>query len=126
MILDKFKLDSKVAIVTGSARGLGRAMAVGLAEAGADIVLADILDMSESRKIIEKLGRRCVDVMADLSKKSSAEIILEKATAAMGSVDILVNNAGIIRRAPLLEFSEKDWDESGSRLYYPRESHQDR
>ena len=111
MILDKFKLDGKVAIVTGSARGLGRGMAVGLAQAGADIVLVDVLDMTESRHIIEKLGRRCATVPADLSKKENVDAIINTALEEMGSLDILVNNAGIIKRAPLLEFSEKDWDD---------------
>ena len=111
MILNKFKLDGKVALVTGAARGLGQGMAIGLAEAGADVVLVDILDMSESRKQIENLGRRCEAVTADLSNKDSVEQIINKTLEVMGSIDILVNNAGIIRRAPLVEFSEKDWDD---------------
>ncbi len=69
MILDQFKLDGKVAIVTGAARGLGQGMALGLAEAGADIALVDILDMTESKAKIEALGRKCIDITADLSKK---------------------------------------------------------
>jgi len=111
MILDKFKLDGKAAIVTGAARGLGRGMALGLAEAGANVVLVDILDMTDSRKQIEKLGRRCEAVTADLSKKESVETIINRTLEVMGSIDILVNNAGIIRRAPLVEFSAKDWDD---------------
>jgi 2-deoxy-D-gluconate 3-dehydrogenase len=111
MILDKFKLNDKVAIVTGAARGLGQGMAIGLAEAGADVVVVDILDMSSSRQQIEKLGRRCEIVTADLSKKESVDSIITKAVESLGSIDILVNCAGIIRRAPLLEFSEKDWDD---------------
>ncbi|MBN1795529.1 MAG: 2-dehydro-3-deoxy-D-gluconate 5-dehydrogenase KduD [Sedimentisphaerales bacterium] len=111
MILDKFKLDGKKAIVTGSARGLGQAIAIGLAEAGADIALVDILDMSDSKKQIEKLGRKCVIITADLSKKESADKIVSTTVAELGGIDILFNNAGIIRRAPLVEFSEKDWDD---------------
>ena len=111
MILDKFKLHGKVAIVTGAARGLGQGIAIGLAEAGADVVLVDILDMSDSRKQIENLGKRCETVTADLSMKESVDQIINKALKSMGSIDILVNNAGIIRRAPLVEFSEKDWDD---------------
>lgn len=111
MILDQFKLDGKVAIVTGAARGLGQAMAIGLAEAGADVVLVDILDMSESQKQIKKLNRRCEMVQADLSKKASVDQIIHQTLASMGAIDILVNNAGIIRRAPLVEFSEQDWDD---------------
>lgn len=111
MILDKFKLDGKIAIVTGAARGLGQGMAIGLAEAGADVVLVDILDLSGSRKQIETLGRRCEAVTADLSKKESVDLIINRTLESLGAIDILVNCAGIIRRAPVLEFSETDWDD---------------
>lgn len=111
MILDKFKLDGKKAIITGSARGLGQAMAVALAEAGADIALVDILDMSESKARIERLGRQCITITADLSKKDCVDVIVRETVEKLGGIDILFNNAGIIRRAPLLEFSEKDWDD---------------
>jgi len=70
MILDQFKLNGKVAIVTGSARGLGQAMAIGLAQAGADIALVDLLDMADSKAQIQKLGRKCIAITADLSKKA--------------------------------------------------------
>ncbi len=111
MILNKFKLDDKVAIVTGSARGLGQAMAVGLSEAGADIVLVDILDMNQTQKQIEELGRRCVAIKADLISKGCVDKIVDTTIKSLGGIDILVNNAGIIRRAQLVEFSEKDWDD---------------
>lgn len=111
MILDQFKLDEKKAIVTGGARGLGQAIAVGLAEAGADIALADVLDMSETKQQIEKLGRRCITITADLSRKESADTIVNQTVKQLGGIDILFNNAGIIRRAPFTEFSEKDWDD---------------
>ena len=111
MILEQFKLDNKIAIVTGSARGLGQAMAIGLAEAGADVALVDILDMSETKSQIEKLNRKCIAITADLSKKESVDTIVKQTVEQLGSIDILFNNAGIIRRAPLTEFSEKDWDE---------------
>jgi 2-deoxy-D-gluconate 3-dehydrogenase len=111
MILDKFRLDGKIAIVTGSARGLGRAMAEGLAEAGADVALVDILDMKETQQQIEKLGRRCVTIKADLSSKDCVEEIVNTTVKKLGGIDILVNNAGIIRRAPFVEFTEKDWDD---------------
>ncbi len=111
MILDQFKLDGKIAIVTGAARGLGQGMAIGLAEAGADIVLVDILPTDESQKQIEKLGRKAIGIRADLSKKESVDDIVERTLEAFGRIDILFNNAGIVRRAPITEFTEKDWDD---------------
>jgi 2-dehydro-3-deoxy-D-gluconate 5-dehydrogenase len=111
MILDQFKLDGKIALVTGGARGLGRAMALALAEAGADVALADVLDLAEAQAQVEALGRRCLPIPADLSRTETAGEIVRAAVEGLGGLDILVNNAGIIRRAPLLEFSEKDWDD---------------
>ena len=111
MILDQFKLDGKIAIVTGAARGLGQSMAVGLAEAGADVALADVLDMADTQRRIKKLKRRCVAITADLSKKESADVIVNETVKQLGGIDILFNNAGIIRRAPLVDFTEKDWDD---------------
>ncbi len=111
MILDQFKIDGKVAIVTGSAQGLGQGMALGLAEAGADVALVDILDMSDTQKQIESLGRRCVAIQADLTDKGCVPVIIETTVQELGGVDILFNNAGIIRRAPITEFTEKDWDD---------------
>jgi len=111
MILDQFKLDGKVAVVTGGARGLGQGMALGLAEAGADIALVDILDMSDSMAQIEARGRKCIVITADLSKKESVDTIVSATVEQMGGIDILFNNAGIIRRSPITEFTEKDWDD---------------
>ena len=111
MILDQFKLDGKVAVVTGASRGLGQGIAVGLAEAGADIALVDILDMTESKEKVEALGRKCIAIPADLSKKECVETIVHTTVEQMGGIDILFNNAGIIRRAPITEFTEKDWDD---------------
>lgn len=111
MILDQFKLDGKTAIVTGGSRGLGLGMALGLAQAGAHIALVDILDMADGKAQVEKLGRKCIAIQADLSKKECVDDIVKSTVDALGGIDILVNNAGIIRRAPVLEFSEKDWDD---------------
>lgn len=111
MILDQFKLDGKVAVVTGASRGLGQGIALGLAEAGADIALVDILDMTESKEKVEALGRKCIAITADLSKKESVDTIVGTTVEKLGGIDILFNNAGIIRRAPITEFTEKDWDD---------------
>ena len=111
MILDQFKLDGKCAIVTGSARGLGQAMALGLAEAGADLALVDILDMMATQQQIEALGRRCITVTADLSRPACVDTIVTTTVEKLGGIDILFNNAGIIRRAPLPEFTAQDWDD---------------
>ena len=111
MILDQFKLDAKVAIVTGAAQGLGQGIALGLAEAGANVALVDILDMSETQQLIESLGRRCVAIPADLMDTGCIPTIIDTTVKELGGIDILFNNAGIIRRAPITEFTEKDWDE---------------
>jgi 2-dehydro-3-deoxy-D-gluconate 5-dehydrogenase len=110
-ILDKFRLDGKVALVTGAAKGLGQAMAMGLAEAGADVMAVDLLDCAETQAQIVKLGRRCEKLQTDLTSEGAPQLAVDQATKSMGRLDILVNNAGIIRRAPFLEFSEKDWDD---------------
>jgi 2-deoxy-D-gluconate 3-dehydrogenase len=111
MILDRFKLDGKVAIVTGTSRGLGQGMAIGLAEAGADLALVGVSDMAETKKQIESLGRRCITITADLSKKDCVDGIVNTTVKRLGGIDILFNNAGIIRRAEFTEFTEKDWDD---------------
>ena len=111
MILDQFKLTNKTAIVTGSARGLGQAIAIGLAEAGADVTLVDILDTAESQQKIEALGRKAIGIKADLSSTDCIDDIISKTKTAFGKIDILFNNAGIIRRAPITEFTQKDWDD---------------
>jgi 2-deoxy-D-gluconate 3-dehydrogenase len=111
MILDQFKLGGKVAIVTGAAQGLGQGIALGLAEAGADVALVDILDMSETQQQIESLGRRCVTITANLMDTGCIPKIVDATVKELGGIDILFNNAGIIRRAPITEFTEKDWDD---------------
>ena len=111
MILDQFKLDGRVAIVTGASRGLGQSIAVGLAEAGADVALVHRSDGAETQRRIEALGRRCASIRADLADRGAVATIVPETVERLGGIDILVNNAGIIRRAPLAEFTEKDWDE---------------
>jgi 2-deoxy-D-gluconate 3-dehydrogenase len=112
-VLDSFRLDGKVALVTGAARGLGQGIALGLAEAGADIAALDILPVDETGEKVEALGR-CFHPMnfdlREINAKQAGEIVAGCA-GALGRLDILVNNAGIIRRAPALEFAEADWEE---------------
>jgi len=113
MILDKLKLEGKVALVTGAGQGLGQGMALALAEAGADIAGLDRIPSEASGEAIRALGRRYHQVVCDLRTTTVAGLseLVEKIAAEMGRLDILVNNAGIIRRTPALEFSEADWDD---------------
>jgi 2-dehydro-3-deoxy-D-gluconate 5-dehydrogenase len=113
-ILDAFNLEGKVALVTGSSRGLGQGIAVGLAEAGADVAGLDILeDQSETAELVKAQGREYMPITFNLMTASVDELneMVGKVVEKMGGLDILFNNAGIISRAPLLEFSEKDWDD---------------
>jgi 2-deoxy-D-gluconate 3-dehydrogenase len=112
MILDAFKLDGKVALVTGGAQGLGQALALGLAEAGADVVVLDRQPPDESCHQIAALGRRSHGLQHDLQPATpeTAQAIIQECVTALGGFDILVNNAGIIRRAMALEFSQEDWE----------------
>jgi 2-dehydro-3-deoxy-D-gluconate 5-dehydrogenase len=109
-ILDKFRLDGKVAIVTGASKGLGQGMALGLAEAGADLAIVARGDTAETAGLIEKLGRKCLRIQADMGDRKSVRTIVDKTMAVYGKIDILVNNAGTIRRAEFLDFTEEDWD----------------
>ena len=112
MVLDQFKLDGKVAVVTGAGRGIGQAYALGLAEAGADIAVVDVIPMDETLDAVKALGRRAIGIKADLAKgEKEAPKIVAKVVKALGRVDILVNNAGIIRREPFLEHSAKNWND---------------
>ncbi|ABP68286.1 2-deoxy-D-gluconate 3-dehydrogenase [Caldicellulosiruptor saccharolyticus DSM 8903] len=111
MILDKFKLDGKVAIVTGASTGLGQGMAIALAEAGADIVGVDYVPCTETKQKIESIGRRFLEIQANLMTIEPINMIIEKTIQEFGKLDILVNNAGIIRRCDAIDFTEKDWDD---------------
>ena len=112
-ILDSFKLDGKVALVTGARQGLGQGMALALAEAGADIIGLDWTESGETGEIINALGRRYHPVTCNLRQATAADLqkIVAEVVTGMQHLDILVNNAGIIRRAPAMEFSETDWDD---------------
>ncbi len=113
MILDQFSLKGKVAIVTGSSTGLGQGMALGLAEAGADIVGVDYVMQEETQKMIEAVGRKYLGIVANLItiKKEGLKDIVDQAVKHFGHVDILINNAGIIRREDSVDFSEQNWDD---------------
>ncbi len=111
MILDNFHLAGKVAIVSGCDTGLGQGMARALAQAGADIVGVNVSAPTETQAQVEALGRRFLDLRANLSDIGCIEGLIAEAKAWGGHIDILVNNAGIIRREDAIKFTEKDWDE---------------
>jgi 2-deoxy-D-gluconate 3-dehydrogenase len=111
-ILDKFRLDGKVAMVTGSERGLGRGMSVALAQAGADIVGVTYPDSApETAADVAAAGRRYFHIQANLMKQDRLAEVVDKAVAHYGKIDILVNNAGIIKRNDALDFTEAEWDD---------------
>ncbi len=109
--MNLFDLSGKVAVVTGASTGLGRAMTLALAEAGADILLVDHSKREETAGEVRALGRRAVTVQADLNGTAVLPKIVQTALSEFGKIDILVNNAGIIRRTPAIDFSEQDWDD---------------
>ena len=113
VILDDFRLDGKVAIVTGASRGLGRAMALGLAEAGADVaVVARNEELLRSvADEIRALGRRSLVVPADLTQLDQIDAMVATVRDEFGRIDILINNAGTINRAPAEEYTPGMWDE---------------
>ena len=111
MILEQFQLQGRVAMVTGCNTGLGQGMAVALAQAGADIVGVNVSAPDDTRAQVEALGRKFLDLRANLSDASCLQGLVEQGLALSGKLDILVNNAGIIRRCDAIDFSEKDWDD---------------
>ncbi len=112
MVLNTFKLDGKVALVTGAAQGLGQGMALGLAEAGADVMLLDRNPADDTAERVRALGRRADTLQVDLHGLDPlrAEAIIAQCVNALGRLDILFNNAGIIRRSSAIEFSQEDWE----------------
>src|SRR4030042_1737876 len=113
MILDSFRLDGQVALVTGARQNLGQAMALALAEAGADISALDVDDVIETSQAVRAMGRHCQPIACDLRSASVTDIqqVIAETVAELGRLDILVNKAGIIRRTPALDFSDVDWDD---------------
>ena len=105
-----FSLTGKRALVTGANTGIGQAIAVALAEAGADVALAGRSEPTETLRLIEAAGRKAVSISADLSSIEPVARVIDETVDALGGIDILVNNAGIIRRNDLADFTEQDWD----------------
>jgi 2-deoxy-D-gluconate 3-dehydrogenase len=105
-----FDLSGQVALVTGANTGLGQAIAVGLAAAGADIVAVGRSAPDETAAMVAKAGRKLHAVSADLSSTEPVTRVVDAAYELAGRLDIVVNNAGIIRRADSLDFTEEDWD----------------
>jgi len=106
-------LSNKIAIVTGSGRGIGRAIALKLAEVGATVVVNDIGDAEPLEAVAEEIramGRQSLPILADVSSSSDVARLVAEAIAAYGKIDILVNNAGIARDQLVLRMSEEDWD----------------
>ncbi|KQQ05532.1 MULTISPECIES: SDR family oxidoreductase [unclassified Rathayibacter] len=113
MILDSFRLDGRVALVTGSSRGLGRSAALALAEAGADIAMLDRSEATETAALIRGLGRRVLELRCDFATASPDDLAsaVTAVVAEYGRLDVLVNNAGTIRRAPAVDYAPDDWSE---------------
>lgn len=111
MNLDSFNLAGKVAVVTGSRGGLGQAMALALANCGADVVGINRSAPSETAERVRSAGRGFLDLRADFTRAFDAKALIAQAADWQGHVDVLVNNAGVIRRADALSFTEADWDD---------------
>jgi 2-dehydro-3-deoxy-D-gluconate 5-dehydrogenase len=108
--MNPFDLSGRVALVTGANTGIGQAIAVALAQAGADVALAGRSAADETAGLVRAEGRRAILIGADLSSIAPVEGVVEQTVSDLGGIDILVNNAGIIRRADAVDFTEADWD----------------
>jgi len=109
---DLFNLSGKVAIVTGTSRGLGQYFALALAKAGADLVITsrDLSRLAEFKQEIESLGRKALAIQLDVLLQSDIDNMVQATIKEYGKIDILVNNAGLNIRSPSIEFSPEDWD----------------
>ncbi|AOI45810.1 SDR family NAD(P)-dependent oxidoreductase [Burkholderia oklahomensis] len=105
-------LEGQVAVVTGGARGIGRGIALSLAAAGADILLADLLDdaLEATARDVRALGRRAATLKVDVVQEAQVEAMIAHTIDALGGLDILVNCAGVISIRPVAELTERDWD----------------
>ena len=111
MVLDQFSIKGKKALVTGASRGIGKALAIGLAESGADVALVSRSDkVRHTAERIEKLGRRAVVLQEDLCRPETAQSVVSACAEQFGRLDILVNNAGTTHRAPAEQFRDEDWE----------------
>jgi 2-deoxy-D-gluconate 3-dehydrogenase len=105
-----FSLEGRVALVTGASRGLGAAIAVGLADAGADVAVhGNTRSPDETRGRVQALSRRGISVVGDLADAQAPDRLVREVVSALGRLDILINNAGTIRRSPAAETSDEDW-----------------
>ena len=113
MSYSRLELNGKVAVVIGGTSGIGRAIAHGLAEAGADVIPTSrrTEQVEAAAAEIEERGRKTLRVASDVSDRASLEHVLEETVSAFGKVDILVNSAGRTKRAPTLDFLEEDWND---------------
>lgn len=112
MTYSKLELNGKVAVVVGGTSGIGRAIALGFAEAGADVVPTSrrAEQVETTAREIEELGRRSLRVTSDVANRDSLEHVLSETVGAFAKVDILVNSAGTTKRAPTITFLEEDWN----------------
>jgi NAD(P)-dependent dehydrogenase (short-subunit alcohol dehydrogenase family) len=114
MGLPDFSLIGRVALVTGARRGIGKTIALALAEAGADVGLCDlVLEDGQLQAVAQEilaLGRRSLFARADTRRKSDVDGLVERVIGELGRIDILVNNAGIAINSPILDMAEEDWD----------------
>jgi NAD(P)-dependent dehydrogenase (short-subunit alcohol dehydrogenase family) len=113
MVLPPLRVDNRIAVVIGGTTGIGRAIGLGLAQAGADVVATGrrLEHVEQMAGEVEGAGRRSIRVTCDVTDRASVERLLDAVVAAFGKVDILVNCAGMTKRAPTLDFSERDWSE---------------
>jgi 2-dehydro-3-deoxy-D-gluconate 5-dehydrogenase len=112
--MNRFDLSGRVALVTGAGRGIGQAMALALADAGADIAVLYNTRYQQTADEVTRRGRRCLPVQCDLTGATPEQLthVVQQVVAGLGRLDVLVNNAGIIRRAPALDYSPQDWAET--------------